>query len=191
MMRPMPLSNALRNLAPEADLRSVVIRRRDDHVHAEDVKPALGHADLAAGLFFAKGHATAQAFRPSYWSYEEARDTESGEAHNAGRRDTAAIHEDSELKALERAFLASHMRALTQGPDPEPESDGTVQSDMSLLSPEEPDTRAPEADLRIIPLRRTMSDATLVDGLFARKNPAATEAAPKWWAHGPRNRPAR
>ena len=65
-------------IAPEADLSQMMARRwrssgvADRTAALEIVHGASGNADSSAsdGLFFKKGFATAEGFRPSYWVYE-------------------------------------------------------------------------------------------------------------------------
>src|SRR5579885_467688 len=63
--------------APEADLSQMMIRRRKSaaaervaalEIGRGDVEPA--DVTVGDGLFFKKGFATAEGFRPSYWVYE-------------------------------------------------------------------------------------------------------------------------
>ena len=77
---PMRLPNEKAGFAPEADLRTVMIRRPDNRAPTDDAKRAVTRLELPQGLFFIKGRATAEGFRPAYWSYGKAPDIEAGEA---------------------------------------------------------------------------------------------------------------
>jgi len=184
MKLPMPLPNGLGVLVPEADLRTIVIPRRDLCPKAGDATLALAQSELAEGLFFAKGSATAQAFRPSYWHYDEPHTVEAEDACAAiedGTEDGAVGPHDSsrgddELIFIERGFLATHLRALMQEHAPGSDHGSAEQSEMPSFKPEIPESRVPEADLRSIQLRRSRPETTLVDGLFLRKSVDAASA---------------
>ncbi|HUB94393.1 MAG TPA: hypothetical protein VL993_00660 [Stellaceae bacterium] len=180
----MTFPNGLRNLAPEADLRNVVIRRREAPAPSDEGSRSLPQSDRAAGLFFSKGQATAQAFRPSYWTYGdkiEAGAADSGTvvdirtAANSEARSGAA--DDDELRKLERAFYESQLKMLSQPPEPVSDRDA---SEMPAAPAVDPEGRAPEADLRMVSFRRTPIPAPDDDTLFLRKNrdiPAEKPAA--------------
>lgn len=174
----MRFPNDLAGFAPEADLRTVVIRRRDSLAQADDAKPALARSELPDGLFFTKGLATTEGFRPSYWSYGKAQDIED-EAQSSGgpigRNAPDPSPEDGEFSGLERAFLELHRQALTQGPEPGADCDGTPQPETLVLVPGDPDFRAPIADLRTVQRRRSARDTARVDELFARKSHPGAE----------------
>ena len=170
----MRLPNELAGFAPEADLRTVTIRRRDSLAQADDTKLALARSELPDGLFFAKGLASTEGFRPSYWSYGKARDIEANdacavveaqtdEARSSGpltdRAPPDTSPDDGEFSRLEREFLELHRQALTQEPEPDSSAPGN------------PDFRAPLADLRTVQLRRSRRDAARVDELLVRKRP--------------------
>jgi hypothetical protein len=177
----MPFPNGLKNLAPEADLRNVVVRRREKPIPTEEANRSAPQSERAAGLFFDKGHATAHSFRPSYWNYGDRDDTAADETGTVvDLRIAAANHEtktggteDSELLALERAFFESQLKLLTQPPELQYDRDGASVPETSQLATVDPEGRAPEADLRTVLLRPTAIAATEDDGLFLRKILAA------------------
>jgi hypothetical protein len=89
MKSTMPLPVGKRSLAPEADLRSIIISRGDRRVAAGSATAALAQSELAEGLFFAKGGATAKAFRPANWTYGDMPDAEADAALAAANDRTA------------------------------------------------------------------------------------------------------
>ncbi len=214
----MALPVGLGDIAPEADLRSVVIQRRDRHAEAEEAKAALALGDVAEGLFFSKGRATAHAFRRTYWSHgappaveENATraalddetegfpdDSASADAPAARtekpswsgppmrRAPYNAFREDAELTGLERAFVAVHLPVLVQEGEPEPDGDTTTPSETPAFAAENPEMRAPEADLRTVVLFRSRREEPPSDELFVRKNHAATDATSSSWSHDPK-----
>jgi hypothetical protein len=156
-------------MAPEADLRSVSIGRRNNPARLTDLKPAFARSNAAEELFFTKGGASAESFRPPYRRYSDA--LENGSAVVAFR--PAAVGEakaDGELSPLERAFIESHQRALTEGPGPEPEGEDTRPQDTAAAAPERIDACPPMADLRTVLLRRNPRDTARVDELFLTKD---------------------
>jgi len=156
-------------MAPEADLRTVSIGRRNNPARLTDLKPAFARSNAAEELFFAKGGASAESFRPPYRRYSDA--LENGSAVVAFR--PVAVGEaktDGELSPLERAFIEFHQRALTEGPGPEPEGEDTRPQDAAAAAPERLDACPPLADLRTVLLRRNPRDTARVDELFLKKD---------------------
>jgi hypothetical protein len=180
-------------LAPEADLRTVPIRRLD-HLQPEDAKRAPVRPESPDGLFFAKGLANTEGFRPSHWNYgkgqggeasdacapAEARTADGSSGAALGRLPHDAPAEEDEFSGLERAFVEIHRLALMQEPEPRTESDGSSPSEVPS-APGNPDARAAYADLRIVPLRQRGRDPARLDGLFAHKDRAAGEDASSPW----------
>lgn len=205
----MRLPTELAGLAPEADLRTVVIRRQD---HLAQTKPA--QSERPDGLFFTKGLASAEGFRPAYWSYGKAYDSEAGDAcavvevrtgvlSRGEEREAAAIeqaetvarssaapqgrlpHEDdARFSELERAFLDAHRQALMRAPEAEPDGDGGTPPETPSATPGPSDTRPPLADLRVVQLRRSRRDTARVDELLVRKGDAGAATPSSGSRHG-------
>jgi hypothetical protein len=196
----LPIEKA--GFAPEADLRTVMVRRLDHPGQLHDAERALARSPVTEGPFFTKGLATTEGFRPSYWSYGKAHDIAARDAGAAielrsaevargaaptdeaqasggpmGRTPHDASPEDGEVSGLERAFLEAHRQALMQEPEPGSESDGTSQAESPSSAAGNPDVRAPAADLRTVPVRPSGRDAARIDGLFLRKSHAAADDA--------------
>jgi hypothetical protein len=174
----MPFPNGLRNLAPEADLRNVVIRRREKPVPTEEAnRPAL-QAERAAEAFFTKGQASAQSFRPAYWNYGDKTETGSEETGTvvdlrmaAANNEAKAVSPvDAELLALEHAFYESQLKVLNEPPAPHIDRDGAEAASLATIDPQ---GREPEADLRTVLMRPSVIAITQPDGLFLKKSPAA------------------
>jgi hypothetical protein len=190
-----------------------VIQRRDRHADTDEAKGGLAHSGVTDGLFFSKGRATAHAFRRTYWSHgappaaeEQAAldDEPDGFSDDSQRPDAAAarteepqwsgppmrqapytaLREDTELAGLERAFIAGHLPVLVQEPEPEPDGD-TAPSELPSFSPENPEFRAPEADLRTVVLFRSRREEAPSDELFMRKNHAVADTISATRSHDP------
>jgi hypothetical protein len=171
----MPLPKEIAAMAPAAELGSVALGRRSAHARLTDLKPAPAPSTADDELFFAKGGATAEAFRPPYRRY--------GETPQPAPRETAKVVElrstdepatapkGAELSPLDRAFLDYHQRALVEGLAPDPDADGGTQPQAAAAA----NDCTPLADLRTIELRPNRRDTARVDELFARKPRAAAE----------------
>jgi hypothetical protein len=176
----MPLPKEIPGMAPPAALGSVSIGRRSAHARLTDLQPASPPSNDADDLFFAKGGASAESFRPPYRRF--------GEAPQPAPRESAKVVElrlaeepahslkAAELSPLDRAFLDYHHRALVEGLPPDPDFDETAQPATSAAMGA--NDCAPLADLRAIELRPNRRDTARVDELFARKPRALTEDAP-------------
>ena len=159
-------------------MHTVVIARRRHHADAEG---ELAQLEGPAAMFSPKGRATADGFRPSYWSYdgpgEPRMDSATAEprppdaAYAPGCLDASIIqHERAdearlespylpvtseipELTSIESAFLEFHLQAMMEEPQLGPEPSGAAFAEAPAAARINTGSFAPEADLRTIILR--------------------------------------
>src|ERR1700689_3035699 len=106
----MRVPNEMAGMAPEADLRTVTIGRRNNPARLTDLKPAFARSNAAEDLFFAKGGASAESFRPPYRRYSDAIESELREPSAVVAFRPVSVEgapANGELSPLERAFLES------------------------------------------------------------------------------------
>lgn len=171
ILSPAPLTR----LPPESDLRSVPIRQLKAHASLADcVKSPLGSSEPRE-IFFSKGTASAEAFRPAYWTYDGA------EAENSGvvqmrAPDKSGIGPD--LVRWESEFLATQHRLLSE-PRSYADDDEALVEEKPV--PTERSALPPEADLRTIVIRPRLQIASSkpasLEELFAKKTESAPAAA--------------
>jgi hypothetical protein len=113
----MRLPNERAGFAPEADLRTIMIRRPDHPTQTDHTETSLARSELAEGLFFTKGLATTEGFRPSYWSYCKAPDI--------GAREACAVV-DVRTADVSRGDICLDAAATQQALTDEAQSSGTA-----------------------------------------------------------------
>jgi hypothetical protein len=163
----------LARLLPESDLRTVTIR-------APGARPSL--AECAANgslerepdaLFFGKGSATADGFRPVYWTYAVPDADEPRAVERAAPEKPNGT--SAYLARLETEFLESQRRMLNE-PRSFEDDDAASFEEKPVRS--EPNGFPPEADLRTIVVRprapALAAGSGSLEDLFAKK----TEAPP-------------
>lgn len=153
----MPLSTD--EIAPEADLSQMMARRWRSSAVAERtaaleiVHGATGHADssLSDGLFFKKGFATAEGFRPSYWVYERPAEDRALANDPVALQPAPNPQRPAEEPALPLASIPNLLPPDETGEADEDESE----SIEPAVSPAASAGIEPEADLSKIMIRRT------------------------------------
>lgn len=139
------------DIAPEADLSQMMMARRQRSGAAADrtaaleiVHSAAGLADssLSDGLFFKKGFATAEGFRPSYWVYERS-------SEEAPRANLPKALPPSDAAPTPIAAIANLVLPDDAGDPDEAEDEGIAASPAAASDVE------PEGDLSKIMIRRT------------------------------------
>lgn len=160
----MATSGATVFCAPEADLRTVAIRKqrqRSEPINATQTQH--GKSAVEGSLFFMKGSATADGFRPSYWTYDRpsedaTRVSSSGNPLIAEKR-TATPHALDHAQGQDRSigFLDHHQQALSEPSssaridDVDADAEGYTADDSAAPGGSQV---APEADLRTIAIQR-------------------------------------
>ncbi len=171
ILSPAPLTR----LPPESDLRSVPIRQLKAHASLADcVKSPLGSSEPRE-IFFSKGTASAEAFRPAYWTYDGA-DAENSGVVQMRAPDKSGIGPD--LVRWESEFLATQHRLLSE-PRSYADDDEALVEEKPV--PTERSALPPEADLRTIVIRPRLQIASSkpasLEELFAKKTESAPAAA--------------
>lgn len=168
-------SVSLKRVAPELDLRTVMIRRPRAGAAPPIVEAvASRHGDAEpADIFFHKGNATAEGFRPAYWTYEVA---DADEARAASRHALDKIDDlRDELVVMERAFIDTQRRLLDMPFAHEDEDEGEGEGEGEETPVREPHgSLVAEGDLRSIVIRpRAHADfaaSDAIEELFAKKS---------------------